>query len=89
MSGNSLAGVRPSCGGRRDALSTFAVEGGIVEEEPGMEPRNDTSALQRHVPLPGHSQGGRQRLSRSTTHPNGECKWTGKSIAQSRLQCNS
>ena len=48
-----------------------------------MEPRNDTSALRRHVPLPGHSQGGRQRLSRSETHnpTHGEQTWALSIIA--------
>ena len=40
-------------------ISTFLVESGIVEEESGMEPISDTSALRRHVPLPGYNQGGR------------------------------
>ena len=41
-----------SCG-RCDALANLSTECGIVEEEPGMRSRNDTSALRRHVPPPG------------------------------------
>ena len=36
-------------------ISTFLVESGIVGEESGMESRSDTSALRRHVPLPGYN----------------------------------
>lgn len=42
-------------------ISTIPAKRDIIEEEPGMRPRNDTSALRGDVPLPGH----RERLSKS------------------------
>ena len=51
---NSLRQAPPrAAAAAAPAISIFPAERGVKEDEPGMRPRNDTSALRRHVPLPG------------------------------------
>lgn len=47
--------------GEHSPISTFPTGRSIIGDEPGVMPRNDTSAIRRHVPLPGHNPDSHRR----------------------------